>query len=178
MKKCPYCGRENDDSAAACSECQTGFASPEMPEDRQQLEDPALSLVVVATFRNVVDAGMFNARLEAAGIETCVPEEYTPQMFWNVIPSPLESVTVRVAAKDYQTAKGLFDDYADSSISASLPLAAKAESAPTPKAALPETEERESADLGGKKLCVSCKGVISETAELCPRCGWTQPDVG
>ena len=25
MKKCPYCGHENDDTAWKCSKCQAGF---------------------------------------------------------------------------------------------------------------------------------------------------------
>jgi hypothetical protein len=72
-----------------------------------QLVDPALALVVVGTYRNAVDASLVKTRLEAAGIEACIPEEYTPQIFWYAIPSPLERVTVRVAAKDYETAREL-----------------------------------------------------------------------
>ena len=59
---------------------------------------------------SVVDASLVMTRLEAAGIEACIPEEYTPQIFWNCTPSPLESVTVRVAAKDYEEARPLLAD--------------------------------------------------------------------
>src|SRR5882724_10416485 len=127
MKTCSHCGQENDETAMACSECGTEFAAPEMPEDPARLRDPTLSLTVVATFRNVVDAGLFRARLETAGIEACIPEEYTPQIVWNVTPSPVETVTVRVTVKDYEAAKALLDDYVDTSIIAALPLAQEAE---------------------------------------------------
>jgi len=105
MKKCSYCGRENDDVATACCECNTEFELSPASEVDPQLVDPTLSLVIVGRFRNVVDAGMARARLEAAGIDADIPEEYTPQIFWYAIPSPLESVTVRVAARDYETAR-------------------------------------------------------------------------
>ena len=61
--------------------------------------------MIVGTYRNVIDADIIKSRLEAAGIEACIPEEYTPQIFWYDIPSPLERVTVRVAAKDYEAAQ-------------------------------------------------------------------------
>jgi len=105
MKNCPYCGRENDDAAVGCSECGTEFELPHLREVDPQLQDPAYSLVIVGTFSNLVDASMVRTRLEAAGIEACIPEEYAPQIFWYAIPSPLERVTVRVAAKDYETAQ-------------------------------------------------------------------------
>src|ERR1041385_7374140 len=118
MKTCSYCGRENIDEALNCGECGTKFEAPELPEDRSRLEDPALSLVVVKTFSTVVDAAMLKSRFEAAGIEACVPEEYTPQIFWNMIPSPLESVTVRVAARDYAAAKAVLEDYTTTALTA------------------------------------------------------------
>src|SRR6266566_7231637 len=61
MKTCSHCAQENDDAAIACLECGTEFAAPEIPEDPNRLLDPALSLAVVATFRNVIDAGLFRA---------------------------------------------------------------------------------------------------------------------
>jgi hypothetical protein len=107
MKKCSYCGRENAETVIACSECGTEFEASGVSAVDPVLVDPALSLVIVATFGNVVDATMVKTRLEAAGIEACIPEEYTPQIFWYVVTSPLEQVTVRVAAKDYEEAKAI-----------------------------------------------------------------------
>ena len=105
MKNCSYCGRENEDVVIACLECATEFQPSPDPSADAGLKDPALSLVILATFRNVVDAGMLKMRLEAEGIEACIPEELTPQIFWYAVPSPLERVTVRVAAKDFEAAK-------------------------------------------------------------------------
>ncbi len=48
---------------------------------------------------------MLVARLEAAGIEACIPEEYGPQLFSTVI--PLGCVTVRVAVKDVEAARAI-----------------------------------------------------------------------
>jgi ribosomal protein L40E len=170
MKKCEYCGRENDDAATACAECTTEFpsASPRDNPEEQPLRDPALDLATVATFRNPMDAGMFKARLEAAGIEACVPEEYTPHIFWNTIPSPLEHVTVRVAAKDYEAAKELLRDYADHSITVGLPAVGG-----------PETERQGSEQLrqsAPDRPCVACGVLIPANANVCPKCGHTQLD--
>ena len=93
-----------------CLECGVDLESTETSEVDPVLRDPALSLVIVRTFRNVVDATMAKMRLEAAGIEACIPEEYTPQILWFAITSPLEQVTVRVAAKDYEAAKEILKE--------------------------------------------------------------------
>jgi len=83
---------------------------------------------------------------------------------------------VRVAAKDYEAAKALLADYVDTSIIAALPLA--------------EGEEKQIGNLSSEKLgetitgsqgrteCVSCSAIIPDTAKLCPKCGYTQPESG
>ena len=143
----------------------------ETPDDEKNLSDPALALVVVATFRNVVDAGLFKARLEAAGIEADIPEEYAPHLFWNIIPNPLESVTVRVAAKDIEAAKALLADYTDTVFTAVPPgLDQAPESPPIPQPPIGDIDPQ------NQKLCVSCRAPMPANAALCPKCGWTQPD--
>jgi hypothetical protein len=105
MKTCAYCGRDNEDSAIVCRECGKELKSESGPDPDPQLVDPALSLAIVATFSSLQEASLLVARLEAAGIEACIPEEYSPQIFSAVI--PLERLTVRVAAKDYDAAKAI-----------------------------------------------------------------------
>jgi putative signal transducing protein len=102
MKTCDYCGRQNDDTAELCVECGKALAQRAEPTDPQLL-DPALRPVIVATFSNLQQASVLAARLQAAGIEATIPEEYAPQVFSAVI--PLERITVRVPAKDYEAAK-------------------------------------------------------------------------
>jgi len=131
---------------------------------------------MVATFRNVVDAGLFRARLEAAGIEACIPEEYTPQIVWNVTESPVETVTVRVAAKDYEAAKALLADYVDTSIIAALPLEEGGEKQIGNVS--PEKRDETLTSSQGRTECVSCGAIIPDTAKLCPKCGYTQPEHG
>src|SRR6266480_3260107 len=98
MKKCEYCGRENEDIALNCGECGTEFDTVALPEGGQAKGEPGVSLVTVATFPNTVDGELFKMHLQGAGIEACAPEEF----------SPLEPVTVRVAAKDVEAAKALY----------------------------------------------------------------------
>ena len=105
MKTCSYCGRQNDDTAIACSECGSGIVSLPPPEIDPQLIDPAGALVVVGSFDTIAQASLLLTRLEAAGIEACIPEEYGSQLSSNVI--PLGCVTVRVAAKDFEAAKAI-----------------------------------------------------------------------
>jgi hypothetical protein len=59
--------------------------------------------VVVGTFSSLLEAKLLADRLEAAGIEAYIPEEYAPQVWSAVI--PLELMSVRVPAKDYEAAK-------------------------------------------------------------------------
>ena len=106
MKPCTYCGCQNEDSATLCKECGTEFALPE-PVD-PQLTDPADALVVVATFGDTVEASLLKARLEAAGIEACIPEELNPSPFGNF--QPMAHVTVQVAARDAEAAREILAD--------------------------------------------------------------------
>jgi len=105
MKKCSYCGRENEDAATVCGECGTEFKAPEMsPEEEAKLKDPAEALVTVAAFDDFNQAAVLKTRLEGAGIETIIPEEFAMNIF--SINKPVEErFTVRVAAKDVAAAK-------------------------------------------------------------------------
>ena len=107
MNKCPYCAHQNADDAVICLICHTDLTPAPAPDVDPRLTDPALSPVTVATFRSVEDAGMLKSRLEAAGIEACIPEEFSPHLFWMMSLNPIESITVRVAAKDYEAARQL-----------------------------------------------------------------------
>ena len=154
MKNCSYCGRENKNASVACLECGTEFESSPAVQVDPQLEDPPLSLVIVATFRNVLDAGLFKARLEAAGIEACTPEEFTPQIFWDLIPSLLERMTVRVAAENYEAAQALFAEYVDTSLTAARAGASESQENSTSEDA---KVEEATCDVPGRKLCVACE---------------------
>ncbi len=101
MKTCSYCGYINEDSATACAGCGEKFATPEQPDP--ELVDPNEDLVVVATFGDTVEASVAKGKLEAAGLEACIPEELDPSPFGNF--PPLARVTVRVAKKDAAAAR-------------------------------------------------------------------------
>ena len=116
MKKCSYCGHQNEDIAAACSECGTVTVVSPAPEAHAQLSDPAGALVIVGNFDTLAQASVLATRLEAAGIETCIPEEYAQGIFSNVI--PLGGATVRVAVKDFETAKAIAAGMAETGPSA------------------------------------------------------------
>jgi len=169
----PASPEDNAGATEAETEPAAEVEPAEEPQDEKNLTDPSLALVIVSTFRNVVDAGLFKARLEAAGIEACMPEEYTPQMFWNIIPNPLGSVTVQVAAKDIEAARAFLADYTDTSLTAGpAGLERKSASSGIPQTAVEETDPR------NQKQCVSCHAAMPVNAALCPKCGWTQPDRG
>ena len=113
MKTCPYCGHANEDNASICGGCGETLTAPSSKTD-PQLKDPALAPKIVATFSNLEEASVLKGRLEAAGIEAWIPEEFEPQVFSAVI--PLERITVRVAVKDYSSAQALLAEPADEGI--------------------------------------------------------------
>ena len=104
MKTCRHCGRDNADTATACAGCGKTLAAPSSKGD-PQLKDPSLAPRIVATFSNLEQASVLKARLESAGIEAWIPEEFEPQVFSAVI--SLERITVRVVAKDYAAAQSV-----------------------------------------------------------------------
>ncbi len=104
MKNCSACGMGNEEAAAACVGC--GAVFPEVEAD-SQLQDPSLVLVTVANCRDAVEAGLVKARLDAAGIEACVPEEFSPHLLPSFFPNAAEPVTVRVLAQDSDAAQKL-----------------------------------------------------------------------
>ena len=105
MKTCPYCGHVNEDATTVCAGCGENLPAASGSKVDPRLEDPALAPKIVATYSNLEQASMLKARLEAAGIEAWIPEEYEPQVFSAVI--SLENITVRVAAKDYEAAQAV-----------------------------------------------------------------------
>jgi hypothetical protein len=111
MKQCDYCGHGNQDAAVACCECGKEFEVLPASDAQSLVLDPALAPVIVATFGSLQEASLLAIRLEAAGIEAFIPEEYANQLFSNVI--PLGGVTVRVAAKSYEAAKAIAADQAE-----------------------------------------------------------------
>ena len=103
MKTCAYCGEENQAGVTRCQACGSEFLPRETVDPG--LTDPAASLCIVATFRDVTEASLLKDRLSQAGIEACIPEELDPNPFGNL--TPMAHVTVRVARKDYDAAKAL-----------------------------------------------------------------------
>jgi putative signal transducing protein len=102
MKECSYCGHSNNDTATVCEECGTAFPVPEPPPD-PELTDPAESPVILKTFDDVPQAILLKDRLEQAGIEAWIPEEFAASPFGNF--KPQVRATVRVAKKDLQAAR-------------------------------------------------------------------------
>jgi len=111
-------------------------------------------------------------RLEAAGIQASIPEEYSEQIFSGVI--GLERLTVRVAAKDYKAAMAVVAEGVEAT-STSVPPGSSGTEA-RPERGLAEISAAEASNQEARKLCESCGAEIPETAHLCPKCGWTQPD--
>lgn len=167
MKRCAYCGCPNEDSAVACCECGVEFETSSSPDPEPQSIDPTLSPVIVARFSSLPQTSLLAGRLEAAGIEALIPEEYSEQIFSGVV--GLERVTVRVAAKDYEAAMAVVAEGAEAT-AADLPLGSSESQQDATEASKEETSAQEA-----RTLCVSCGAVIPETAHLCPKCGWTQP---
>jgi hypothetical protein len=108
-KECPVCELMNAEDADTCEHCGTAFFF-ELECLDPKFDDPADELIIVGRYANVVDANMIMSLLEGHGVTACVPEELSPQIFWNVITSPIETVTVRVARKDFEAARQIIEN--------------------------------------------------------------------
>jgi hypothetical protein len=90
----------NAEDADTCQHCGTAFFfAPESLE--RSFDDPADELVVVGRYSNLIQANHVKTLIESQGIEACIPEG--PSLFGGT--SPIEIVTVRVAAKNAEAAK-------------------------------------------------------------------------
>ena len=120
MKKCTYCGRENDDEAVQCPQCgmdefrsgtETDSPIPSAEATVTELEfvllDPAQrknDFVTLLRCRTLLEADFIVSRLEGAGIHAFIPDEFLMQSIsWNV--NTYGFVRVQVSANDYQAAK-------------------------------------------------------------------------
>ena len=123
MKKCAYCGRENEDDAVNCSECGTEFvqASPTQPTPEAEPahakyqirplspEEAKLDLVTIVTCQTLFDADMVVSELEAAGITALIPDEFVAEaMAFNL--NAVGYVRVQVCPRDYAAAKDVIED--------------------------------------------------------------------
>jgi hypothetical protein len=174
MKKCAYCGCPNEDSAVGCVECGEQFETSSSPEPEPQSLDPALSPVIVAQFSSLQQASVLAGRLEAAGIQASIPEEYSEQIFSGVV--GLERVTVRVAAKDYKAAMAIVAEGVETTSASVRPGSSARQKDAPPERGASDTGAEDTSNLEARQLCESCGAEIPQTADLCPKCGWTQPD--
>jgi hypothetical protein len=117
MKRCSYCGRDNNDDAAQCLECDTKFeppSAPALPETGQpEYEiaplaalDRQKDFVTLITCRTLMAADIVVGRLQAAGISAFLPDENLMQAIgWNF--NTFGYVRVQVSPNDYDAAKAL-----------------------------------------------------------------------
>lgn len=117
MKTCSYCGRENEEAALVCEECATEFHPLDLVQPA--LTDPTETLVVVAVFGDLVHATLLKDQLDAAGIQSCIPEELASSPFGTLL--PLGRITVRVARRDYEAAMEIFEMSKRTSLPPPLP---------------------------------------------------------
>ena len=117
MKKCSYCGRENQDAALNCIECGTEFGTEPAipaptgpPSDIQFSEHPGEvsgeELVTLLTCGSLGVADLVVSRLQAANIQAYIPDESTVQWMGGNF-NTYGVVRVQVAAKDFANAKDL-----------------------------------------------------------------------
>ena len=162
MKKCSYCGQENKDGAQTCSQCGKEFRT-ETPSELGPWDR-------IAILRNEAEAERLDVELDNRQIphvltsyaDSALDGIYQKTHGWGQVEAPQEhKQTVLAILEDMRLA------------AAAEPEEAREESAAAEKpTSAPETEP-----AGPRKLCVSCRASIPESALLCPRCGYTQPEV-
>jgi Putative prokaryotic signal transducing protein/zinc-ribbon domain len=126
MKKCAYCGKENEDDAVYCRECGTeDFQTPASAEKPAKLVTPELEsapaklefltptpqemqmdLVNLIRCPTLGEADRLVAQLESAGIPAFIPDQFLMQNIgFNL--NTFGYVRIQVSPKDYETAKEL-----------------------------------------------------------------------
>jgi hypothetical protein len=117
MKRCSYCGRENNEDAACCYECGTEFQRPSEPvpvePKRPEYEFAPISeadrendFVTLVKCGSLIAADIVAGRLRAAGIEALIPDEHLMQAIgFNL--NTFGYVRVQVPPKDYEAARDL-----------------------------------------------------------------------
>jgi hypothetical protein len=106
MKECAYCGRENEDAAARCRECGTEEFKSEAPASPREQSDLSEELITLTSSRNLPEADLIVSRLDAAGIEAFIPDEFLMQAVgFNL--NTFGYVRVQVRRKDLERAKEL-----------------------------------------------------------------------
>ena len=163
MKECAYCGGKNEDDAVRCSGCGTDEFKTDAPVKMPKLDEQE-ELVTVFSCQRLTDADIIVGRLEAAGIETFVPDEFLMQTIgFNL--NTFGYVRVQVRQKDYTNAKEL----------CAIAVEPEEKTSVGKNSASGSEDEEETEDMQNLKQCVACDARIPEEARLCPKCGWTQP---
>ncbi len=163
MKTCPYCGRENQDGAARCQECGTELTTTPTPiatESTNRCER-------IASLESEVEAERLDLELENRQIphvlgsfsDSALDGLFQLGRGWGYVEAPPENrEAVLAVLRDMRQS------------------AAETEPEPPPEARPVEAPAGEPVDPLHSKLCVSCRALIPESARLCPKCGWTQPE--
>jgi len=116
MKRCDYCGRENESNTTHCRECGTEFKvshiaepvaeMPKPPFDFAPLaaEDLGRNLVTLVRCRTLWEADLIVSQLEAVGIISFIPDQFLMQaVCWNL--NAYGYVRVQVSPSDYDAAR-------------------------------------------------------------------------
>lgn len=114
MKKCTYCGRENDNSATHCSGCFQDDRFEPAASDQAEEVDVQDELVTLTACARLPDADLIASRLESAGIKAFIPDQHLMQSVGLDL-NAFGYVRVQVARKDFASAKELLAQTATSS---------------------------------------------------------------
>ena len=163
MKECAYCGGKNEDEAVRCSGCGTDEFKTDRPADTPKLDEQE-EFATVFSCQRLTDADLIVGRLEAAGIETFMPDEFLMQTIGLSL-NPIVYVRVQVRRKDYASAREL--------CAKAIEPDEKPSDGENSAGGCEAVEAIE--DAQNRKQCVACDAMIPEEARLCPMCGWTQP---
>ena len=162
MKKCAYCGRENDDGLTWCGDCGTELAETPMATE---VAEPWERMAVLD---HEVEAERLDVELTRQDIPH-VMISYCDSAFDGLFQAAQGWGHVEAPSEHKEAILSLIRDIREKSNS-TLVKNIVSEGSP----AMGRAEQP--AEAPTNRQCVACGAAIPDDASLCPKCGWTPPE--
>ncbi len=167
MKKCAYCGRENDDGLSWCCDCGTELVgTPAATETAEPWER-------MAVLDHEVEAERLDLELTRQDIPH-VMISYCDSAFDGLFQAAHGWGHLEAPSQHKEAILSLLRDIREKS--SSTPVKDILSEGSPPLERSEQTVAEQTGELSTNRQCVACGAAVPDNASLCPKCGWTQPE--